>query len=206
MSTQLLTEIGDLVAVLDPDKVKNNSNRALDMLADRGLTDDLIVRREMAEVLLECAKQVFYDDMLMPSEDRFIATNQRDGVSDEPAERFGRTVLAMFEEHERRNFESIVRVRRHLAPLIMQALDLHPFDYAESKILYPSAYAAHVLRGPIFCEVYSDPKRRVFSIIEEIRMWHRNAVEIAPTAQDKDQLIATTYFVSKWIRDRFLER
>ncbi len=203
MSSRLLTEIGDLVAILDPDKVRGNSNRALDMLADRGLLDDLIIRREMAEVLLECVKQVFYDDMWMPSGERFIATNQRDGVSDEPAETFGRTLLAMLEERERRNFESVAAVQQHITPLIMEALDLNPFSYAESRILYPSAYAAHVLRGPIFCDVYPDVRRRVFGIMGEIREWHYRAVREAPSEQDKTELVSTTEFVSKWMSEKF---
>lgn len=203
MSSRLLTEIGDLVAILDPDKVRGNSNRALDMLADRGLLDSDILHREIAEVLLECVKAVYYDDMRMPAEGRFIATNQRDDVSGEPAERFGNTCLSMLEERRQDGHGSIAAVQSSLVPLIGQVLDLRPLSYAEDRVLYPSAYAAHVLRGPLFCDVYPDVRRRVFGIMGEIREWHYRAVREAPSEQDKTELVSTTEFVSKWMSEKF---
>lgn len=207
MSTQLLTEIGDLVAVLDPEKVKRNANRALDMLEDRGLAQDDILSREMAEVLLECVKAVSFGDMDMPPGARFIATNQRDDDCDLPAEIFGQRCLAMLREWEAAGLarsESVVAVQRDLSPLITQALRLRPLKLAESEVLYPAAYAAFVLRGPLFRQVYPNERRRVLGVVNEVRSNATRLYWEASNPSDRTEINDMSDFVTTWIKNRYL--
>lgn len=207
MSVQLLNEIGDLIAVLDPKKVKNNANRALDMLEDRGLTQFDIVSREMEQVLLQCVRAVSSGDMNMPPNARFIATNQRDDDSDLPAEIFGQRCLTMLQEREAAGLErseSVVAVQRDLSPLITQALRLRPLKLAESEVLYPAAYAAFVLRGPLFRQVYPNERRRVLGVVNEVRSNTKRLYWKASNPSDRAEINDMSDFVTTWIRNRYL--
>lgn len=205
----ILREIKDLVAVLDPGKVRRNANRVLDILEDRGLISHDILMREMAEVLLQCVKAVSSGDMNMTPSERYIATNQRDGDSNLPAEIFGQRCLAMLREHEHvglDNSRSVAAVQRDLYPLLVRTLGLRPLTVAESGVLYPAAYAAFVLRGPIFRQVHPNKQRRVLDVLNDIRVSANRLFFEASSASDKAEIGDMREFVMMWIRNRYLQQ
>lgn len=202
-------DITTLVSALDPNKVWANSNRALDMLTDRGLTHTDILQREIAAVLLENVRAVLGDDLWLPPEQRFFYTNQAEGTSLEIADDFGRKCVAMFNAQLAEGVDRISAksaVVTYLESLIVQTLSPPSFTFSERRVLYPASHAVFCLRGPISAAIYGITRPRVLAVMAQVRDIHYRAFQETSKSSDRKELISTTEFVSKWIAEKFLPK
>lgn len=206
---KLGVDIRVLSDALDPGKVLENSNLALDMLLARGLDRSDILQRQIAFSLVQNVRAVLGGDIYMSPQDRYFYTNQRDGTPLDVADNFANTCVTLLDcnlikNQDRRDAER--STINYLESIIFQSLvpAVRPLPYGQSRILYPAAHLAFTLRAPISLELFGLTRNRIQTVLSEVTRMYYDARRLEnPSPVDEKSLLDETNFSVKWIAENF---